>query len=230
MNVLKRKLNNQKGASITWALLIFLVCAVVGSAVLVAGTVAAGRMSKLAENDQRYFAVTSTAGLLRDVLGEEVRVTRTEGSSTIKFEQQNQGYNLDPSNPGEPYASLDDEFIQALIQKMMSWTGSSDSDWGKDYISFTTPEELSLTFSSSDGRINNVLSVEKPVTADLFINPDGSLTATVSKDGYSILLSFELERTMESNVDAAGKRTKTDTFRWNLKEAQKVESKASQGE
>ena len=72
MNRIKKKLNSERGASITWALLIFLVCTVVGSAVLVAGTAAAGRMSKLAESDQRYYAVTSAAGLLSDVLGQEI--------------------------------------------------------------------------------------------------------------------------------------------------------------
>ena len=77
MNMIKKKLNSERGASITWALLIFMVCAVVGSVVLVAGTAAAGRVSKLAENDRRYYAVTSTAGFLRDALGEKVTVERT---------------------------------------------------------------------------------------------------------------------------------------------------------
>ena len=55
LNRIMRKLNSERGASITYALLIFLVCAVVGSSVLVAGTAASGRMSKVPENDQRYY-------------------------------------------------------------------------------------------------------------------------------------------------------------------------------
>ena len=38
MSGIRTKLNSQRGASITFALLLFLVCAVVGSVVLTAGT------------------------------------------------------------------------------------------------------------------------------------------------------------------------------------------------
>ena len=74
---LKQKLKSQTGASITFALLLFLVCAVVGSVVLTAGTAAAGRMSELAKMDQRYYSVTSAAQLLRDTMdGKQVSVTQ----------------------------------------------------------------------------------------------------------------------------------------------------------
>ena len=62
------KLKDQSGASITYALLLFLVCAVVSSVVLAAGTAAAGRMSKAVETDQRYYAVTSAARVLKEQL------------------------------------------------------------------------------------------------------------------------------------------------------------------
>ena len=66
-NRLANKLNSRRGASITFALMLFLVCAVVSSVVIVAGTAAAGRMSRLAESDQRYYAVTSAAKMLCDM-------------------------------------------------------------------------------------------------------------------------------------------------------------------
>lgn len=74
MNAVGRKLQSRRGASITYALLIFLVCAVVSSIVIVAGTAAAGRMSNLAESDQRYYAVTSAAELLRGELCTDKKV------------------------------------------------------------------------------------------------------------------------------------------------------------
>ena len=84
---LKQKLKSQTGASITFALLLFLVCAVVGSVVLTAGTAAAGRMSELARMDQRYYSVTSAAQLLRDTMdGKQVSVTQktiTENGTII---------------------------------------------------------------------------------------------------------------------------------------------------
>lgn len=97
MSRLKKKLNSRKGASITYALLIFLVCAVVGSAVLVAGTTAAGRMSKLAESDQRYYAVSSAARLIMDQLDDDLdnkktviieKETGTDGVSKYLFKDK----------------------------------------------------------------------------------------------------------------------------------------------
>ena len=65
MQAIRNKLKTQKGASITFALLLFLVCAVISSVVIVAATTAAGRMSQLPQMDQRYYAVTSAANLLK---------------------------------------------------------------------------------------------------------------------------------------------------------------------
>ena len=51
MTAMRNKIKSQRGASITFALLIFLVCSMVSIAVVVAGTAAAGRMSQRAETD-----------------------------------------------------------------------------------------------------------------------------------------------------------------------------------
>lgn len=78
MNRLKSKLTSQSGASITYALLLFLVCAVVGSIVLAAGTAASGRMSGAVSSDQRYYSVTSAAKLLKNKLdGHSNRIVYT---------------------------------------------------------------------------------------------------------------------------------------------------------
>lgn len=68
MSVIKKKLKSDRGASITYALLIFLVCAIIGSAVLTAGTAASGRLSQMVEIDQRYYSVNSAASLLIDLM------------------------------------------------------------------------------------------------------------------------------------------------------------------
>lgn len=69
------KLRSQTGASITIALLLFVVCGIVCSIILSAATAASGRMSGMAETDQRYYAVTSAAELLKDVFKEHPTVS-----------------------------------------------------------------------------------------------------------------------------------------------------------
>ena len=78
MQTIKKKLRSQYGASITFALLLFLVCAALCSVIIVAATTAAGRMSKLAETDQRYYAVTSAAELMKDLLKEPVSIVQRD--------------------------------------------------------------------------------------------------------------------------------------------------------
>lgn len=83
MRNVRRKLGSQAGASITFALLLFLVCAVISSVVIVAATAAGGRLSKLAEMDQRYYAVTSAAELLRhEIDGKTVIVTQRKNAES----------------------------------------------------------------------------------------------------------------------------------------------------
>lgn len=77
MSAMRAKLKDQRGASITYALLIFLICAVASSIVIVAGSTAAGRMANVPQSDQRYYAVTSAAELLKGLIdGKTVVITK----------------------------------------------------------------------------------------------------------------------------------------------------------
>lgn len=58
------RLRSEQGASLIFGLFFFVVCAVVGSVVLTAGTAAAGRLSRAIQMDQRYFSVNSAAEML----------------------------------------------------------------------------------------------------------------------------------------------------------------------
>ena len=66
---LKHKLQSQRGASLSMALMLFLVCTVVASIVIVAGSAVAGRLSQLRGMEKSYYNVTSAAKLL----GEELK-------------------------------------------------------------------------------------------------------------------------------------------------------------
>lgn len=90
MKSVRRKLRSEQGASITFALLIFLVCSMVSIAVVVAGSAAAGRMSQRAETDQRYYAVSSAAELLcDDFKGKTATVEYTKEASATNVIDDN---------------------------------------------------------------------------------------------------------------------------------------------
>ena len=224
MSVIKRKLKSDRGASITWALLIFLVCTVVGSAVLVAGTAAAGRMSKLPENDQRYYAVTSAAGLLRDALSQPFTVER---SAVTESGLQKCLIQYNPADPDNA-----DKLEKALVRKMMGWSDSGTvgyEEFTKDSIDLDAPVIINdFSISSTD----NVGTALENLKCMLELGNDGSIQATVFKgdppansDGflkneYRIQMRFELNRTL---TDDDG--VKTDVFSWTLHDARTVLSK-----
>ena len=72
------KLRSREGASLTFALLAFLVCAAISAVLVAAGMASAGRLSGLAEADQRYYAVTSAAQLFCDALESEAQETKIQ--------------------------------------------------------------------------------------------------------------------------------------------------------
>ena len=79
------KLRSRRGASLLAALFVFLVCSVIGIVVVTAATAAAGRASKLAENDQRYFSVASAAELLaQELSGKPVTIQRVKTTEQIR--------------------------------------------------------------------------------------------------------------------------------------------------
>ena len=65
-NRIKKKICSEAGASITFALLLFLVCAALSAVVLVAATTAAGRLKNLAVSDAGYYSVMSAAEYIND--------------------------------------------------------------------------------------------------------------------------------------------------------------------
>ncbi|MBR6220465.1 MAG: hypothetical protein IKQ80_07875 [Clostridia bacterium] len=84
MSAIKKKLKSKRGASITFALLLFLVCAVASSVVIVAASTAGGRLSTVKEMDQRYFAATAFARTLNDRLdGKSATVTYQKDEEDI---------------------------------------------------------------------------------------------------------------------------------------------------
>ncbi len=113
--IILNKLRSSKGASLTFALLAFLVCAVVSAVLLASASASAGRVSGLAESDQRYYAVTSAAQLFCDTMKEQEYVIerRWEHRETKRtdYTAQTVGsdfdvslpYDYNPEGSGEAY-------------------------------------------------------------------------------------------------------------------------------
>lgn len=202
MNSLREKLTSQTGASITYALLLFLVCAVVSSVVLAAATAASGRMSKAVENDQRYYCVTSAAELMKDmILGKTVVVEKK--TTTIAGETPTEEKKID----GEEYTSSSElDFVQ---EAAACYKGFKAPLSAARTIKLTVSGETSLTakitetLDSSTGRITLDVS-----------NADGKADGSGT---YTLTLVFDAEISEKKQKKTSGTQrtvTETTTMKW----------------
>lgn len=81
---MRQRVRSEQGASLSMALMVFLVVTTVAAIVLSAATAVSGRLSQLADMDRSYYNVTSVAKLFWDelgggVAGEGVTVNVTRG-------------------------------------------------------------------------------------------------------------------------------------------------------
>ena len=79
MKAVQRKLQDRSGATLTVALIFFIMCAAAGSVILAAATTSTGRLAELQASDQNYYAVVSAAKLIRDEIdGQTISVGQKE--------------------------------------------------------------------------------------------------------------------------------------------------------
>ena len=209
LHKLKQKLKSQTGASITFALLLFLVCAVVGSAVLVAGTAAAGRMSKIAEMDQRYYAVNSAARLLNDLMErDEIR------------------YQLKESNDANQ--STGDEY-EWFVKQEEDWNPAPDTP---PLTVFLAKQALKMQKNSTDDILFDLTPGLTLDGAKLNVSVKGTITKGESENSADLL--FELTDKTDGDADgnyrisAYFTNTGGDSFyHWKLYDIQSIRMPAA---
>ena len=209
MKAIEKKLNSQTGASITFALLLFLVCAVVGAAVLTAGTVVAGRMSQTAEADQRYYSVNSAARSLAEAIENEtvtvVKTVTTEGGveSTV--------YTCSIEGEAAPFAQNQSSVLAfpSIPAEAAYYLAGSPS---------VNPRisQLSMTAAAEGGKDFSALAVDITETLDA----DGKMILSIQNapgsGKYVLELCFEPDSSVRT--DRTGEHETATTLRvcWHL--------------
>lgn len=183
-----QKIRSKTGASITFALLLFLVCAVLGSVVLAAGTAASGRLSEMTEMDQRYYSVTSAADLFCDTLCERqitvVRQRTTGYTQTTTFRKVGDTV----TQQGLPSDSQTSQSFQATINDSTNYGASGD---------LLVVAAQKLVHIGSDGSWDApspVLTEDEVTQLELAVDPGTSGMETAA-------LSVSVEQTLKENGD-----------------------------
>ena len=199
MNNVFGKLRSQTGATISFALLMFLVCTVLCTVILAAATAASGRLSRIAETDQRYYAVTSAAELLIRLIDgktvsivevEETEYTTTYTSGTagtpVEGNSETRSY-IVPDKMAAEISEVDcieenrvgNEGDSGFIENTSYIVDSIPKDAAKHYLVRETPAgrmlTLESTFYSEAGMDYDSLAVMVDETLD----EGGNITLTI---------------------------------------------------
>ena len=198
---IRKKLSSSSGASLSIALLLFLVCAVLGSVILKSGTAASGRVADLAKSDARYYSVTSAADLLADVMtktsdGKDrvvtIEKTRTTTSTQTLQEGSEDWEDKADKDPNYTLTIKEDQtggpetiLIKAVEDIFFNGNTFPDDCWDKD-----TP--------SVKNEYGEDSSRKSSFSLNFTGNPEGDLTVYVNE---TILSNGDIELTV-SNVNS----------------------------
>ena len=177
MNAMKNKIKSQRGASITFALLLFLVCAVISGVVVVAATTAAGRMSQQDEMDERYYAVTAAAKQLNDIF---------DGTkATVK-------YDIKDGKPDFDSITVTDSDNNPVNNGRILYKASKDVVQGVlfgEKASVTEPEAITITDDVS--KITCTVNRKMNVDGRMEYTISALKNTEVSKSGtYTVVVVF----------------------------------------
>ena len=145
MQAIKNKIRSRRGASLTFALLLFLVCAVIGSIVLAAGFAASGRLAGLAESEKRYYAVNSAAELIVDQLcgsGNKVTVGIEKDAGSYRYEL--------PESSAMSSKIAQDLAKYLVFGKVKDLSSASDTDKATLFANLAKPESENDFWSKKD--------------------------------------------------------------------------------
>ena len=196
-----------------FALLLFLVCAVLSAVILTAATASTGRLSGMADTDARYYAVTSAVDLVSGELeNSSVTLVRTKSvvtTKTVRYTQSGSTYTetaladvvgepayetvlngrtLTASSTKNGMSFLEQAAMDAVFGATGAYVG--ESAWDSVPLSGGSASSYSYTLKHDGGAAPDVA-----VTAKLADN--GTLTVTFSNaDGgekYTLILTMDLD-------------------------------------
>ena len=118
------KLKNRQGVTILFALLVFLLCILAGTAALTAAASNAGRYTHLESDQQKYLSVSSAADLLRGQLSDqgfkaEIKYVETYEWWYEPVEETESSEGSDP--PDESESAEEAETIEYTLQEKTTY-------------------------------------------------------------------------------------------------------------
>ena len=228
-NRILAKLRSQRGATILFALLFFIVCAVIGSIVLTAGAAAAGRLADLKEMDRRYYAVTSAAKVLEHQLNDAgTVVTRSQTVTTAANGTKTAEQWTEPDFPDRTKASEIAPLMKDAVKGVCDYPLSNEKKGRKLSATIKSypeanPLTLTLTHGPHDAEgnpdpLNAYATFQMKPGGDVVIQVMDAQTVTGAK--YFLTLNCPVH--VLTNTYSTGTKTITvETITWSVASVKK---------
>lgn len=183
------------------ALLLFLVCAVIGAVVLTAATASAGRFSDLAESDRRYYSVTSAVKLMKNVIeNEKAMVVMNDVDDE---DNTNDKKEIIYGKKAEDQTIFDNIVYAGLIKG-----DTFEKKWNmqEDVVDYTSEKQFTLNVGDK-----NSLDADVSIVSDKYCNLTVRISSGKQGEQYSQTLVFT------PNIDVAVTTQETPTSKTNTK-------------
>ncbi len=223
-----KKIKSQRGTSIFFGLLLFLVASILSTVILNAAVTAVKTVEADRKTEQNYLTCSSAAKLLQDeIVDTEIVKTETkteqESQPTIKWSGSRK------SSSGMP--ETDSGFADFLLQYIQSYVKSNNSAaiYQPASLKISIPDNLNEEQTKNMKEITATLSVSKAIANDEILNTSNTsydiqilLSILDGSDSCQMVLSLngkvKTSKT-ENDESGSGKKTVTTiTYGWNPKD------------
>ena len=202
------KIRSRRGASITFALLLFLVCAMASAVAIVSATAAGGRFAQIAETDQRYFAVNSAVELLKDALDGQTVQIKVKEEETVTITRKSTGdERSDPFNKSQEKTVTDCGKTMTGDTRRTILGSIAEARYNAKTDPSAKPAKQILTLEAGDTGVKVFAKreVEDDGTIKIYVKQfqDNGITPTVDNfndnPGYALTMVFMLEETVNTD-------------------------------
>ena len=240
------KLHSRRGASFLLALLFFLICALVASAVLMAAASNAGRIRSARTEHQLYLTVSSAARLLCDELTdceyrgryhyweetEEVKDPEGNIMHTIThsyLEQKKGVYQYAGSSETAKFADLLLNDFDYIFSRQFTKVNLPNMEAVTPLPDVTSPTSHTLTITPGETAGE---ALAEPVTLTLTVNPQNyTIDLTAEQNGYIIRAQLAPGRTQPTLPPSPqdGVTAMTEAMDWHVSWITPGEADAGEG-
>lgn len=197
-NQITRKLKDESGASITYALLLFLVCAALCAVIIAAGTAAAGRLAKIAETDQRYYAVTSAAELLSEELGSgglsvlTLSTGTAENPDTVSFAKSMEDITDADFRFTDPETGKENDVTAANDKNLVVPATDASNGLAASIFNANKNDEFTLTSGSGSDPLAVSIRIDDKTESSVLIAVQDKAGGTTGKGHFKVFLKYEV--------------------------------------